>query len=68
MPKIVESPKSHNQIQYDSRAKRGVKNKAFMLKLEDIELIKSTAERLGVPQNKLIMDAVQAYIQQLDNH
>ena len=66
MPKIVTSPKSLTQIQYDSRAKRGVKNKAFMLKLDDIELIKTTAERLGVPQNQLIMDALRHYIQSLD--
>lgn len=61
MPKIVAKPKSATQIQYDSRAKRGVKNKAFMLKLEDIELIKSLSERLGVPQNQLVMDAIRAY-------
>lgn len=65
MPKLT--PKSHNQIQYDSRAKRGVKNKAFMLKLDDIELIKSLAERLGIPQNQLIMDAIKAYQKGLEN-
>lgn len=67
MPKIVDKPKSHNQIQYDSRAKRGVKNKAFMLKLDDIELIKSLAEQLGIPQNQLIMDAIKAYQKGLEN-
>lgn len=49
------------QIQKDSNERRGVKNKAFTLKLDDIELIKSLAERLNIPQNQLIMDAVRAY-------
>ena len=62
MPKIVKNPKSLSQINHDSRVKRGVKNKAFVLKLDDIELIKTTAERLGIPQNQLIMDAVRAYV------
>ncbi|EGE26881.1 hypothetical protein EA1_04642, partial [Moraxella catarrhalis O35E] len=45
---------------------RGVKNKAFTLKLDDIELIKSLSKRLNIPQNQLIMDAVRAYQRQLD--
>lgn len=61
MPKIVANPKTQAQIQKDSNARRGVKNKAFTLKLDDIELIKSLSKRMGIPQNQLIMDAVRAY-------
>lgn len=61
MPKVTTNPKCLTQIQKDSNERRGVKNKAFTLKLDDIELIKSLAERLNIPQNQLIMDAVRAY-------
>lgn len=61
MPKIVQQPKSRTQTQYDSNAKRGVKTKGFILHIDDIERIKNLAERLGVPQNQLIMDAIRAY-------
>lgn len=61
MPKVTTNPKCPAQIQKDSNERRGVKNKAFTLKLDDIELIKSLAERLNIPQNQLIMDAVRAY-------
>ena len=66
MPKIVASPKTRVQIQKESNERRGVKNKAFTLKLDGIELIKSLSKRLGIPQNQLIMDAVRAYQSQLD--
>ncbi|WLF83792.1 hypothetical protein [Moraxella sp. ZY210820] len=61
MPKIVEQPKSRNQIQYDSDEKRGVKIKGFKLHLDDIALIEQLSARLDVPQNQLIMDAIRAY-------
>lgn len=66
MPKITSTPKTKTQIQKESNARRGVKNKAFTLKLDDIELIKSLSKRLNIPQNQLIMDAVRAYQRQLD--
>ena len=66
MPKIVANPKTQTQIQKESNERRGVKNKAFTLKLDDIELIKSLSKRLNIPQNQLIMDAVRAYQRQLD--
>ena len=66
MPKITSTPKSQTQIQKESNARRGVKNKAFTLKLDDIELIKSLSKRLNIPQNQLIMDAVRAYQKGLD--
>ena len=65
MPKITSTPKTQTQIQKDSNARRRVKNKAFTLKLDDIELIKSLSKRLNIPQNQLIMDAVRAYQRQL---
>ncbi|OAV28953.1 hypothetical protein [Moraxella catarrhalis] len=66
MPKITSTPKTQTQIQKESNARRGVKNKAFTLKLDDIELIKSLSKRLDIPQNQLIMDAVRAYQKGLD--
>lgn len=66
MPKITSTPKTQTQIQKESNARRGVKNKAFTLKLDDIELIKSLSKRLNIPQNQLIMDAVRAYQKGLD--
>lgn len=66
MPKITSTPKTQTQIQKESNARRGVKNKAFTLKLDDIELIKSLSKHLNIPQNQLIMDAVRAYQRQLD--
>lgn len=62
MPKTTPQPKTLTQIQYDSRAKRGVKNKAFMLKLEDIDFIVASAKALGIPQNELVVRAVRAYM------
>ncbi|WP_323842927.1 hypothetical protein [Moraxella sp. Pampa] len=61
MPKVTTSPKSRTQIQADSDAKRGIKIKAFKLHLDDIAMIEQVAERLGLPQNQLIVEAVKAY-------
>ncbi|OOR87699.1 hypothetical protein B0181_09920 [Moraxella caviae] len=61
MPKIVKNPKTAAQIQKQSNERRGVKNKAFTLKLEDIEFIVNRAAELGIPQNELIVRAVRAY-------
>lgn len=59
-------PKSRAQIQAKSDAKRGVVSKTYKLHQDDVELIKSLAERLGIPQNQLIMDAIRAYEKGLD--
>lgn len=61
MPKLVKKPKTTAQIQKESNERRGVKNKAFTLKLEDIEFIVNRAAELGIPQNELIVRAVRAY-------
>ncbi|WFF38017.1 hypothetical protein LU290_07060 [Moraxella nasibovis] len=61
MPKVTTNPKSRTQIQADSDAKRGIKIKAFKLHLDDIAMIEQVAERLGLPQNQLIVEAVRAY-------
>lgn len=66
MPKIVENPKTRSQIQAESDARRGVVRKSFTLQSDDVRLIKESAERLGIPQNQLIMDAVRAYTQGID--
>ncbi|UNU73292.1 hypothetical protein LU293_09540 [Moraxella nasovis] len=61
MPKYTTNPKSRNQIQYDSDAKRGMKTKGFKLHIDDIAMIEQTAKRLGIPQNELIVRAVLAF-------
>ncbi len=62
MPKYTTSPKSRNQIQYDSDEKRGVKIKAFKLHIDDIAMIETAAKTLNIPQNRLIVEAVKAYL------
>lgn len=59
-------PKSRVEIQAKSDAKRGVVSKTYKLHQDDVELIKSLAERLNIPQNQLIMEAVRAYEKGLD--
>ena len=49
---------SRNEIQKKSDEKRGVKVKAFKMKLEDIALIEQTAARLGLSQIDLVVRAV----------
>lgn len=61
MQKIKNTPKSQTQRTADSDAKRGFKTKGLKLHIDDIALIESLSERLNIPQNQLIMDAVRAY-------
>ncbi len=49
---------SRNDIQKKSDEKRGVKVKAFKMKLEDIALIEETAAKLGISQVDLVVRAV----------
>ena len=49
---------SRNDIQKKSDEKRGVKVKAFKMKLEDIALIEETATKLGISQVDLVVRAV----------
>ena len=49
---------SRNDIQKKSDEKRGVKVKAFKMKLEDIALIEETAAKLGISQVDLVIRAV----------
>lgn len=62
MPKIVSNPKTRNQIQKDSDEKRGIKLKAFKLHIDDIAMIETTAKTLNMPQNRLVVEAVKAYL------
>lgn len=64
MPKLVKNPKTRGQIQADSNAKRGIKNKAFKLHIDDIALIERLATEHNMPQNQFIMEAVRAYTNQ----
>ena len=52
---------SRNDIQKKSDEKRGVKVKAFKMKLEDIALIEETAAKLGIRQVDLVIRAVQQF-------
>nr|WP_314486746.1 ribbon-helix-helix protein, CopG family [uncultured Kingella sp.] len=52
---------SRNEIQKKSDEKRGVKVKAFKMKLEDIALIEETAAKLGISQVDLVIRAVQQF-------
>lgn len=64
MPKIVEKPKTRTQIQRESDERLGIMTKAYKLHRDDVAMIKATAERLGLPQNQLIVKAVLAYAEQ----
>ena len=52
---------SRNEIQKKSDETRGVKVKAFKMKLEDIALIEETAAKLGISQVDLVIRAVQQF-------
>ncbi len=47
--------KSRKEIQKQSNAKRGVKNKAFLLPLETIDLINQMAQEKGISGAKLVV-------------
>ncbi|QQF85668.1 hypothetical protein [Histophilus somni] len=46
-----------------SDAKRGIKLKAFKLPLEVIEEIEQISQQLGIPQNQLIIQALECFKQ-----
>ena len=54
---------SRNQIQAKSEAKRGIKAKSFKLPVAFIAEIEALSERLGIPQNQLIIQAVEEFKQ-----
>ncbi|MFB6350062.1 hypothetical protein ACFBZI_11575 [Moraxella sp. ZJ142] len=56
--------KSRSEIQAKSDAKRGIISKTYKLHQDDVALIKEYAERLGIPQNQLIINAVRAYVKE----
>lgn len=62
MPKYTTNPKTATQIQKDSDDKRGVKLKSFKLHIDDIVMIENTAKTLNMPQNRLVVEAVKAYL------
>lgn len=62
MPRIVKNPKTRSQIQIESDARRGIVRKSFSVQKADAEFIKQSADALGIPQNKMIMDALRAYM------
>lgn len=52
---------SRNEIQKRSDEKRGVKNKAFKMKLEDIALIEQMAQQTGRTQLDILVAALHEY-------
>ncbi|ARU64460.1 ribbon-helix-helix protein, CopG family [Histophilus somni] len=46
-----------------SDAKRGIKLKAFKLPLEVIEEIEQISQQMGIPQNQLIIQALECFKQ-----
>ncbi|WP_323842971.1 hypothetical protein [Moraxella sp. Pampa] len=62
MPKVVSNPKTRSQIQAESDARRGVVRKSFTLQADDVAFIKESAQRLGLAQNELIVQAVRAFV------
>ncbi|WP_303820102.1 ribbon-helix-helix protein, CopG family [Actinobacillus minor] len=54
---------SRNEIQAKSEAKRGIKAKSFKLPVAFIAEIEALSERLCIPQNQLIIQAVEEFKQ-----
>ncbi|MFA9500233.1 ribbon-helix-helix protein, CopG family [Mannheimia sp. E30BD] len=54
---------SRNEIQAKSEAKRGIKQKSFKLPLDVIAEIETLSQKLNIPQNQLIIQAVQQFKQ-----
>lgn len=53
---------TRTEIQKRSDDKKGIKVKGFKLHIDDIALIEKFSTDLGVPQSKLIIDAVRFYL------
>lgn len=52
---------SRAEINERSNEKRGIKNKAFKLNIDDIAMIKQTAIDLGLSEAKLVVEAIKFY-------
>lgn len=53
------------QIQRESDERRGMVVKGFKMSRELAETIAELAKERGIPQNKLVEEAIEAYIKQL---
>ncbi|MWP63320.1 ribbon-helix-helix protein, CopG family [Gilliamella sp. Pas-s25] len=49
------------EINERSNEKRGIKNKAFKLNIDDIAMIKQTALDLDISEAKLVVEAIKFY-------
>ncbi|MFQ1017918.1 hypothetical protein, partial [Gilliamella sp. BG7] len=49
------------EINERSNEKRGIKNKAFKLNIDDIAMIKQTALDLNISEAKLVVEAIKFY-------
>lgn len=54
------------EINERSNKKRGIKNKAFKLHLNDIALIKCSAKDLGISETKLVIKALKFYLESIN--
>lgn len=52
---------SRAEINERSNEKRGIKNKAFKLNIDDIAMIKQTAIDFGLSEAKLVVEAIKFY-------
>ncbi|MDF7667778.1 hypothetical protein PT273_07970 [Orbaceae bacterium ESL0727] len=52
---------TRTQINQRSNEKRGIKNKAFKLHVDDIDMIKDTAKALNMSEAKLVVEAVKQF-------
>ena len=61
MPKIVANPKTRDQIQKDSDARRGVKVASYKFPTEFIDELTVLSEKTGLSRSAIIMQAVKAW-------
>lgn len=66
LTKQTKMAKTRTEITLDSESKRGVKTKGFKLHVDAIQFIQDAAEKLGIPQNELIVMAVQKLMNGLE--
>ncbi|STZ06363.1 hypothetical protein [Moraxella ovis] len=64
MPKVVANPKSRNQIQRESDARRGVKHIGFKVPIEFADELDRLAKQTGKTKNIIIMEAVALWASQ----
>lgn len=64
MPRMVANPKTREQINQDSMARRGIVNKAFKLHEDTVELIKELSANTGKSQAQIVTEAIELWAKQ----